>query len=204
MVTIGCNPEGLILLRLIIRALFRSSSSKAKPRTPPRSVPVPITRHRSTKPTVRPPVSSPRPTPSPPPASVKHSPEHETTLTGKCYVVDGDTIRIGKVSIRLAGIDAPELDHPWGKKAKWELVQLCKGEVITAEIEPEMSYDRVVATCFLPDGRDLSAEMVRVGLALDWTKFSGGRYAHLEPEGARKKHWKAAAKQRGHMQVFHK
>ncbi|WP_294615234.1 thermonuclease family protein [Roseovarius sp.] len=129
---------------------------------------------------------------------------HETTLTGKCYVIDGDTIQIGKVRLRLAGIDAPELEHPWGKKAKWELVALCKGQIITAEIEPEISYDRVVATCFLPDGRDLSAEMVGRGMALDWPKFSGGKYAHLEPEGVRKKHWKAAARQRGHMHVFHK
>lgn len=79
-----------------------------------------------------------------------------------------------------------------------------KGQVITAEIEPELSYDRLVVTCFLPDGRDLSAEMVRLGLALDWPKFSGGKYAHLEPEGVLRKHWKAAARQRGHMQVFNK
>jgi endonuclease YncB( thermonuclease family) len=44
--------------------------------------------------------------------------EHLNTLSGKCFVIDGDTICIGKVGIRLAGIDAPELDHPWGKKAK--------------------------------------------------------------------------------------
>ena len=125
------------------------------------------------------------------------------TVTGKCYVIDGDTIQIGKVRLRLAGIDAPELEHPWGKKAKWDLVQLCKGQLITAEFEPDISYDRVVATCFLPDGRDLSAEMVKRGLALDWPKFSGGKYKHLEPDGARKKHWKAAARQRGHMHVFH-
>lgn len=128
----------------------------------------------------------------------------ETTLTGKCYVVDGDTIQIGKVRLRLAGIDAPELEHPWGKKAKWELVKLCKGNTITAKFEPDISYDRVVATCYLPDGRDLSAEMVRIGLALDWPKFSAGKYTHLEPEGIRKKHWKAAARQRGHMHIFNK
>tara|TARA_R100000789_G_scaffold70137_1_gene65697 strand:+ start:7757 stop:8206 length:450 start_codon:yes stop_codon:yes gene_type:complete len=128
----------------------------------------------------------------------------ETTLVGPCYVVDGDTIRIGKTSLRLAGIDAPELEHPWGNKAKWALVSLCKGQIITAKIEPEMSYDRLVATCFLPDGRDLSAEMVSQGMALDWPKFSGGKYKHLEPDGVRKKHWKAAARQRGHMAVFNK
>lgn len=132
-----------------------------------------------------------------------HPPKH-STLTGKCYVVDGDTIRIGKVVLRLAGIDAPELDHPWGQKAKWALVQLCRGQEIRAELEPDISYDRVVATCYLPDGRDLSAEMVKLGLALDWPKFSGGKYAHLEPDGARKKHWKAAARQRGHMRIFNK
>lgn len=125
-------------------------------------------------------------------------------VEGTCSVVDGDTIRIGNVSLRLAGIDAPELDHPWGQKAKWELVKLCKGQVITAKIEPLMSYDRLVATCYLPDGRDLSAEMVRLGLALDWPKFSSGKYAHLEPAGVRKKHWKAAARQRGHMHIFNK
>ena len=128
----------------------------------------------------------------------------ETTLVGPCYVVDGDTIRIGKTSLRLAGIDAPELEHPWGNKAKWALVSLCKGQIITAKIEPEMSYDRLVATCFLPDGRDLSAEMVSQGMALDWPKFSGGEYKHLEPDGVRKKHWMAAARQRGHMAVFNK
>ncbi|MDD9707443.1 thermonuclease family protein [Seohaeicola sp. SP36] len=127
-----------------------------------------------------------------------------SSVEGICYVVDGDTIRIGDLSLRLAGIDAPELDHPWGQKAKWELVKLCKGQIITAKIEPMMSYDRLVATCYLPDGRDLSAEMVRLGLALDWPKFSLGKYAHLEPVGIRKKHWKAAARQRGHMHVFDK
>lgn len=40
-------------------------------------------------------------------------------LKGQCWVIDGDTIVIDKVHIRLAGIDAPELDHPYGQKAKW-------------------------------------------------------------------------------------
>lgn len=126
------------------------------------------------------------------------------TITGKCYVIDGDTIQIGKMRLRLAGIDAPELEHPWGQNAKWELVRICKGQEISAVLEPELSYDRIVATCYLPDGRDLSAEMVKAGLALDWPKFSGGKYSHLEIKDARKKHWKAAARQRGHMAVFNK
>ena len=183
------------MLRILIRALFRSPSVPQRTQISSRPVPPDHKPRRALK--REPPRAVTQPTAEP-------ITPHHSTLTGKCYVVDGDTIRIGKVRLRLAGIDAPELEHPWGKKAKWELVQLCKGQIITAEFEPDMSYDRVVATCFLPDGRDLSAEMVRRGLALDWPKFSGGKYAHLEPEDVRKKHWKATARQRGHMQVFHK
>lgn len=124
-----------------------------------------------------------------------------STISGRCWVIDGDTIVINKTRIRLAGIDAPELDHPWGKKSKWALVELCRGQTITARITPELSYDRLVAQCFLPDGRDLAAELVRCGLALDWEKFSGGKYRHLEPHDARKKLWLADAKQKGR-QVF--
>lgn len=118
-------------------------------------------------------------------------------IKGQCWVIDGDTIVIDKVHVRLAGIDAPELDHPWGQRSKWRLVELCKGRIITAQVRPELSYDRMVAQCFLPDGRDLSAEMVKCGMALDWAKFSGGRYRELEPPGARKKLWRAEARQRG-------
>lgn len=122
-----------------------------------------------------------------------------SVMEGRCWVIDGDTIVINNVHLRLAGIDAPELDHPWGQRAKYALVQLCKGKTITARIRPEISYDRLVAECFLPDGRDLAAELVRAGLALDWPKFSGGKYRHLEPPDARKRLWRADARQRGRL-----
>jgi len=89
------------------------------------------------------------------------------------------------------------INLPLGQRSKWALVQLCKGQIVTARIKPELSYDRMVAECFLPDGRDLGAELVRSGLALDWPKFSGGKYRHLEPADARRKLWRAHARQRG-------
>ena len=127
------------------------------------------------------------------------TPSVERVVRGTCWVVDGDTIIIDKLRIRLAGIDAPELDHPFGQQSKWALVKLCKGQVISAHIKPELSYDRLVAQCFLPDGRDLAAEMVRLGLALDWPKFSGGRYRHLETQDARRRLWRASVRQGGMM-----
>lgn len=123
----------------------------------------------------------------------------ETVIRGKAYVIDGDTIDIAGNRIRLFGIDAPELDHPFGQNSKWTLVRLCKDQTIRAVIEGELSHDRHVAKCFLDDGRDLSAEMVKVGMAVDWPKFSGGKYAHLEPPGIRKKLWRCDARQKGRM-----
>lgn len=127
------------------------------------------------------------------------SDSHKVTIHGRCYVVDGDTIFIGDASIRLAGIDAPELDHPYGKNAKWALINLCKGQTVHAVLEGAMSHDRTVATCYLPDGRDLSAEMVKLGLAVDWPKFSGGKYRQYEVPDIRRKLWRCDARQKGRM-----
>lgn len=128
-----------------------------------------------------------------------HATPPPKTLKGKCWVIDGDTIVIDKMHIRLFGIDAPEMEHPYGQKAKWAMVNLCKGQIITAEFHPERSHDRHVATCTLPDGRDLSAELTKLGLAIDWPKYSGGAYRQYEVEGVRKKLWRCVARQQGRM-----
>lgn len=120
-------------------------------------------------------------------------------VRGRAWVIDGDTIDINGRRIRLAGIDAPEMDHPYGKNAKWTLVNLCKGQDIRAVYDGDLSHDRTVATCYLPDGRDLSAEMVKAGMAIDWPKFSRGKYAALELPGIRKKLWRCDARQKGRL-----
>ena len=108
-------------------------------------------------------------------------------IRGKCHVIDGDTIAIGKQKIRFAGIDAPELHNPYGKQAKYALVELCKGNFINAHLTGETSYDRVVAKCLLDDGRDLAAEMMKLELALDIPHFPNADYKHLETPNARRK-----------------
>jgi endonuclease YncB( thermonuclease family) len=123
--------------------------------------------------------------------------EPEAALVGRCWVIDGDTIEIAGTRIRLFGIDAPELDDPYGKNAKWTLAQLCKGAEIRAVFSGDLSHDRTVATCYLPDGRDLSAELVKLGVAIDWPKFSNGKYRHLEPEWVRNTLWRCVDRQEG-------
>lgn len=117
-------------------------------------------------------------------------------LVGRAWVIDGDTIRIGQIKIRLAGIDAPELDEPWGRKSKWAMVNICKGKTIHVDLTGETSYDRLVGTCYLPCGTDIGAELVKEVLALDGSYYSKGKYLHLEPEGARKRLSRYGLKQR--------
>jgi len=106
-------------------------------------------------------------------------------INGRAYVIDGDTIRIGKIKIRLAGIDAPELDQPYGQKSKWAMVRICQGQRIRVELTGETSYDRLVGTCYLPDGCDIGAELIKQGLAIDGGHYSKGKYKHLEQPGMR-------------------
>jgi endonuclease YncB( thermonuclease family) len=135
-------------------------------------------------------------------AATSHPVPSPKILTGRAYVVDGDTVIIGRTSIRLFGIDAPEMQHPYGRKAKSTLLALCKGQRVEAEVVAEDAHGRTVACCRLPDGRDLSAEMVKRGMALDWARFSGGHYRPLETEDARRKLWLADARQKGRMHVW--
>lgn len=130
------------------------------------------------------------------------APPENPILSGPAYIIDGDSLVIQKTQIRLFGVDAPEMNHPHGTQAKWALVKLCKGHSVRAEIVATDAHGRTVARCTLPDGRDLSAEMVTAGLALDWAKFSGGIYRDLETHDARRKLWLADARQKGRMHVW--
>ncbi|RRH73826.1 thermonuclease family protein [Falsigemmobacter faecalis] len=156
--------------------------------------------------------SQPKPAPRPAPRPAAPAPARVTQtsdfppeiLCGRAWVVDGDTLKIRNRPLRLFGVDAPEMDHPYGISAQRALKKLCSGHEVRAAIVGCDDYGREVAKCSLPDGRDLSAEMVKLGLAIDWPKFSGGLYTHLEVEGLRKKLWLADARQKGRMHVWEK
>ncbi len=64
------------------------------------------------------------------------------TLTGKVVkITDGDTVHVlknnhTKEKIRLAGIDAPEMKQPHGKKAKQYLAALVGNRFVTVNEHP--------------------------------------------------------------------
>ena len=102
-------------------------------------------------------------------------------VQGAIRVIDGDTLDVGGVRVRLHGIDAPEVGQncrtatgkSWdcGTWASRELRALYQGAQASCEAVDRDKYDRVVATCRVA-GHDLGTELVRRGMAIAFRKYS--------------------------------
>ena len=101
------------------------------------------------------------------------NPKFFKPFAGKAHVIDGDTIVVKRQKIRLAGVNAPELDEAWGQKSKWEMVKILK-KVVRVVPSGATSFDRIVATCYIDGDKDIGAELVSRGLARDIPAFTGG------------------------------
>jgi endonuclease YncB( thermonuclease family) len=121
-------------------------------------------------------------------------PAFSAEVTGRASVVDGDTLEIHGTRIRLWGIDAPEstqlcrgedsLQYRCGAKAANELAAFISGRPVSCKPVTIDRYSRTVASC-AAGGIDLSDWLVRQGLALDWPRYSQGRYAEAQAEAHR-------------------
>lgn len=116
-------------------------------------------------------------------------PAHAETITGPATkVVDGDTIWVAGVKVRLDGVDAPEMDTRSGQRARLGMYEIVDGRRLACDLSGS-SYDRRVGICQLLDGPDAGADigalLIADGLALDCPRYSGGRYAALETSRAR-------------------
>ena len=89
-------------------------------------------------------------------------------------VLDGDTLYVGAVNIRLQGIAAPELDEPFGPEARDFLTAVALGKRARCDLTGERSFDRQVAVCRI-DGQDLGRLMIEAGLARDCRRIRCGR-----------------------------
>jgi endonuclease YncB( thermonuclease family) len=119
-----------------------------------------------------------------------HSPAADA-LVGQSSIIDGDTLEIHGTRIRLWGIDAPEssqlcrgddsLPYRCGAKAANELDAYIGGRPVACMPIGLDRYGRTVATCRVGDV-DLGEWLVRNGLALDWPKYSKGKYEQPQHE----------------------
>jgi endonuclease YncB( thermonuclease family) len=120
-------------------------------------------------------------------------------VIGNARIVDGDSIEVSGVRIRLDGIDAPELDQrctdangrPWscGKTAADELRRYIQGQELRCEPGGLDQYRRTIAVCFLPDGADINGWLVRQGWALASGRAGSYRSQEHEAQAARRGIW---------------
>jgi micrococcal nuclease len=91
-------------------------------------------------------------------------------------VTDGDSVTVlrerrEQVKIRLYGIDAPERGQPFGTKSKQHLAGLVFGRDVRVIPRDTDRYGRTVAQ-IEADGRDVSIEMVRSGMAWWFERYA--------------------------------
>src|SRR3569833_362191 len=118
------------------------------------------------------------------------------SLSGKVRVIDGDSLVLDGIDIRLFGIDAPELRQPctragrsWncGMEAAQTMRRMVSGRDVTCQAREHDRYGRTVAVCRAGE-LDLSAAMVRGGFAVAYGAYEG---EERDARAARRGIWSA-------------
>lgn len=96
-------------------------------------------------------------------------------FSGKAYVLDGDSIRVGKKEVRLFGIDAPEysqkcfnkknIEYSCGLNSKDFLIKLIGGKRVYCVYAQKDKYDRFLAKCYFDD-LSVNEEIIKNGMAV--------------------------------------
>ena len=90
-------------------------------------------------------------------------------------VHDGDTVTLliagnQQLKIRLAQIDAPELDQPFGQQSKQSLSDMVFNKTIKVDKETTDKYGRTVGTLII-EGVDANKEQVKRGMAWVYKQY---------------------------------
>lgn len=113
-------------------------------------------------------------------------------------VIDGDTIELLLIKsfkfakIRLDGIDCPEKGQPYYEEAITYTSYLCLHKQVRVIKHDIDKYGRLIADIILPDGENLSEELVSAGLAWWYYLYSDDlilKKLESEAKNARKGLW---------------
>jgi endonuclease YncB( thermonuclease family) len=112
-------------------------------------------------------------------------------ITATATVIDGDTLEIHGVRIRLQGVDAPESSQQCtdaagaiylcGSRAALALSDFINRRPVECFEVDRDQYRRMVARCEV-GGANLSKWLVQQGWALDWPRYSKGACAPEQAE----------------------
>ncbi len=120
----------IILFELVVLVvILAKSDSKTVKKAPPPTIPF--------KPTNN--VKIVRKVLKPFDGATQETVQENQIIRGPAYVIDRDTIVIKKKQIRLFGIDAPELNHPYGKKQNGLWCVFAKGIKFQQKSPPKMT-----------------------------------------------------------------
>jgi micrococcal nuclease len=91
-------------------------------------------------------------------------------------IADGDTFTMifdndFDVRVRLNGIDCPEKNQPFSKRAKQLLSDFIFGKMVVVQYKEKDRYGRVIGDVFV-DGLNINYEMVKLGLAWHFKRYS--------------------------------
>ena len=110
-------------------------------------------------------------------------------ISGTALIVDGDTIKISGMKVRLSGIDTPERKQTCRKasvtwRCGYEATETLRAWTDTKEVrcigDTKDRYGRLIADCFV-DGYNINARLVYEGMALAYRRYSK-RYVPEEDE----------------------
>lgn len=127
--------------------------------------------------------------------TVSAAPMAETLLGRVTSVADGDTLTVQvagqPIKVRLAGIDAPERDQPFGTQSRQSLARITLQRMVNVAVRKVDEYGRTVGVVTL-GGLNVEAEQVRRGWA--WVYRQYNRDAQLlaleaEAKAARRGLW---------------
>lgn len=101
------------------------------------------------------------------------------TIEGQARTIDGDTLDVEGIRVRLNGVAAPERDEPGGSEATDAMRQIIGSQAVRCSLTGETTYQRQVGTCWIGT-LDVGAALIAAGRARDCPRYSAGRYASLE------------------------
>jgi endonuclease YncB( thermonuclease family) len=92
------------------------------------------------------------------------------TISGPARVIDGNTVAIGDVYVRLKGVDAAVLGTARGEHARRVMLEIVTSE-LTCRLTGENTYSREVGFCTTADGVDINRAIIEQGAALACPRY---------------------------------
>ena len=93
------------------------------------------------------------------------------TISGPARVVDGDTVDVAGVRVRLKGVDAAERGTELGEFAREVMIEIVGGSKLTCRLTGEKTHRREVGYCVTANGVDINREIIAQGAALACPRY---------------------------------